>query len=352
MFSLSKLCISASVILSCCMLVPTSFAQANSPARGNEIVATVNGQPVFEQELAPELGSKLLQLRSQQYQLESQALDGVIQKRVLEAEAKIRGISVDKLQEEEVDSKVPEPTEAEVKGYYLAVRNEINKPFDEVKAQLQNAVKLLNIAEARQEYANSLRAKDEVVVLLSPPKVEVALDPARVRGNPNAPVTIVEFSDFQCPYCSKAEGTLKDLLAKYDGKIKLSYRDFPMRGLHPRAQRAAEAARCAEEQGKFWEFHDALFADQSKLDDAGLQTTVQKLGLDEKAFQTCLSSGKFTAAISRDLQDGTKAGVAGTPGFFINGEFVNGAQPEDDFVKIISRELAAQGGRRSTRAAR
>jgi len=270
MFNLKKLCISISAVLFCSMLVATCVAQANRPSSANGIVATVNGQPIFEQDLAPELGSKLLQLHNQQYQVESKALDEVIQRRVLEAEAKRRGISVDKLQEEEVDSKISEPSEAEVRGYYLAVRSEINKPFEDVKSQLQKAVKMLKVAEARQDYANSLRAKNEVVVLLSPPKVEVAFDPSRVLGNPKAPITIVEFSDFQCPYCLKAEATLKDLLVKYDGKVRLSYRDFPMRTLHPRAQRAAEAARCAAEQGKFWEFHDALFADPSKLDDAGL----------------------------------------------------------------------------------
>src|SRR6267154_4028236 len=123
MFNLKKLCISISSVLFCSMLVATGVAQANRPSSANDIVATVNGQPIFEQDLAPDIGSKLLQLRNQQYQVESKALDEVIQKRVLEAEAKRRGISVDKLQEEEVDSKISEPSEAEVRGYYLAVRS-------------------------------------------------------------------------------------------------------------------------------------------------------------------------------------------------------------------------------------
>ena len=352
MLNLKKVCIQASAVLFCSVLVATCVAQANSPLDTNGTVATLNGQPITEQDLAPELGSKILQLRNQQYQLQSKALEQVIEQRVLEEEAKRHGISVEKLQQQEVDSKISEPTDAELEGYYLAVRSDINKPLAGVKPQLQQAVKMLKVAEARQDYANSLRAKAKVVVLLAPPKVEVAVDRDRLRGNPNAPVTIVEFSDFQCPYCLKVEATLKDLLARYDGKVKLSYRDFPMRTLHPRAQRAAEAAKCAAEQGKFWEFHDALFADQSKLDDAGLQATGKKLGLNEKTFQVCLTSGKVADAIEQDLQDGSKVGVAGTPGFFINGEFVNGAQPEDDFVKIIDRELAAAGVGRSIRAAR
>lgn len=328
------------------------FSQAAPPTRLGDPVATIKGQPIYEQDLAPELGSKLLQLRNQEYQIKSKALDDLIRKRVIEAEAKKRGVSADKLLEQEVDSKVAEPSEGEIQGYYLAIKNQTNQPFEEIKPKIQQALKLLKIQQARQTYADSLRAKNEIVVLLSPPKVEVAADPSRIRGNPNAPVTIVEFSDFQCPFCKKADATMKNLLAKYNGQVKLSYRDFPMRSLHSHAELAAEAGRCAQEQGKFWEYHDALFADQSKLDEAGLEVTAQKLGLDEKTFQSCLTSGKYKAAIDQDVEAGTKAGVIGTPGFFINGEFVDGAQSDTDFIRVIDRELAATNSKPATQASR
>ncbi len=141
------------------------------------------------------------------------------------------------------------------------------------------------------------------------------------------------------------------MLGKYKGQVKLAYRDFPLRALHPQAQLAAEAGRCAEEQGKFWEYHDALLADQSKLDEAGLVKTAQTLELNEKSFETCLTGGKFKAQVEQDVQEGTKAGVNGTPGFFINGEFVNGTQTEGEFEKIIERELAISRDRNSIRAA-
>ncbi len=329
-----------------CGLVLAGACSAQTVPLGSagEPIATVAGQPIYEQDLVPELGSRWLQLRNQEYEVKSKALEDLIRKRVIEAEAKKRGISSDKLQEEEVDSTIPDPTDDEVEGYYIAVKNEIKQPFQEAKPMLRKAVKLLKIAEARQGYADSLRAKADIVVLLRPPTVEVGYDDsARVRGDPRAPVTIVEFSDFQCPYCKKAQATLKDLLAKYNGRVKLAYRDFPMRALHPQAQIAAEAGRCAEEQGKFWEYHDALYADQSKLDEADLVAHARSLGLDEKSFQSCLKAGKFKAQIEQDVQEGTKVGVAGTPGFFINGIFVNGAQPEAEFEKIINRELAAIG---------
>ena len=307
-------------------------------------IATVAGQPIYEQDLMPALGSRLLQLRNQEYQMKTKALDDVIREKVTDAEAKKQGLSTDKLLEQAVDSKVGEPTEAEVKAYYLAVKNQVNQSFDEIKPQIVKNLKTLKLQEARQEYKDSLRAKNQVVVLLKPPRVQVGYDSARVRGNPQAPVTIVEFSDFQCPYCKQAEATLKDLVAKYNGQVKFAYRDFPL-AIHAQAETAAEGSRCAEEQGKYWELHDAMFDDQSKLDQAGLVQRAGTLGLDEKSFQSCLASGKYKAQVQQDVQAGTAAGLSGTPAFFINGVFLNGAQPEAEFEKIINTELAALGKR-------
>src|SRR5260370_395690 len=135
--------------------------------------------------------------------------------------------------------------------------------FEQVKEQYRTSLKRLKLQKARQVYADSLRKKIDVAVLLRPPTVDVAYDPARVKGDPKAPVTIVEFSDFQCPFYKKTESTLNEILTKYNGQVKLAYLDFPLRGVHPNAQTAAEAARCAGEQGKFWEYHDALYAHQS-----------------------------------------------------------------------------------------
>jgi protein-disulfide isomerase len=337
--------------VACLGLAALCSAQEAPKGSPGEPLATVAGQPIYEQDLQPVVGPKLLQLHNQEYQVKNGALQDLIRQKLMQAEAKRRGISTEKLQEE-IDSKVPEPSDAEVEGYYLAVKNQLNQSFDEIKPQIQKALKALKTQKARQDYADSLRSKSEVVVLLRTPKVEVGYDSARLRGDPNAPVTIVEFSDFQCPYCKQAQATLKDLLAKYNGRVKLAFRDFPMRAIHARAQTAAEASRCAEEQGKFWEYHDALFADQSKLDAAGLASTARSLGLDEKSFQSCQASGKFKAQIDTDLQDGSKAGVEGTPGFFVNGVFINGSQPQAEFEKIIDSALASIGNPNSTRASR
>jgi protein-disulfide isomerase len=202
--------------------------------------------------------------------------------------------------------------------------------------------------QTRQELLKRLQERGGTQILLQPGKIRIAYDPARLRGSPQAPVVIVEFSDFQCPFCRKVQSTLKNLLEKYQGQVSLAYRDFPLRGLHSQAELAAEASRCAVEQGKFWEYHDLLFGNPDKLGRAGVAGLAQSLGLNEKQFEACLSSGKYTKQIEQDLQDGIRAGVEGTPGIFINGILLSGAQPEAAFEKIIRAELEASKEKRGS----
>ncbi len=231
---------------------------------------------------------------------------------------------------------------------YQSEKDNLHRPFERVKAQLQQALKQEKLQEARQKYLEHLRKQAGVSILLRPPRVEVGYDPARLRGSPQAPIIIVEFADFQCRFCRQAEPTIENLVAKYAGRVSLAYRDFPLRGIHSQAQLAAEASRCAGEQGKFWEFHDLLFATPDKLNRDGLFEHTRNLKLDEKQFDSCLSSGKYKARIEEDVQDGIRAGVEGTPGFFINGSFLSGAQPAAAFDELIQAQL---GGPKDKRAA-
>src|SRR5882724_2993317 len=302
-------------------------------------LATVDGQPITEDDLLPQIEGALRPLRDQEYQIKKKALDALITQRIVDMEAKKKGVSADKLYEQEVDAKVAEPTDVELKAIY-AVQKEQDRPFEEAKPQLAQTLKRVRIQQARQEYSAHLREQAKVSVMLNPPRVEVAVDSARVRGNPKAKVMIVEFSDFQCPYCGRVEGALKSVLAKHQDTVALAFRDYPLTQIHPFAQGAAEASRCAGEQGKFWEYHDLLFADQGNLDRNGLIAKAAKLQLDAKQFDACISSEKFKAAIQQDNQEGMRAGVNGTPGFFINGVFLSGAQPEAVFEKAIEDQLA------------
>jgi protein-disulfide isomerase len=320
-------------------LATTSAAQNAEPPKPKQPVATVEGQTIYDEDLAPSVQGQLLPLRDQEYEIKRKALDNLIEQKLLEAAAKKKGLTTEKLLDQEVNSKVPDPSDAEVEAYYLGRKDRINRPLADVKTQMRESLKQAKIQPLRQDYLKRLRADSNVVVLLSAPRVEVAYDPARVRGNPKAPVMIVEFSDYQCPYCHQVEPTVKEVLAKYGDKVSLSYRDFPLTAIHSQAQIAAEASRCALEQGKFWEYHDQLFT-ASKLDKDALIEYARNLKLDDKQFGSCLTSEKYKAEIDKDLQDGRKAGVNGTPGFFVNGIAISGAKPEDEFMKVIDDELA------------
>ena len=333
----------------CLTLSLACFGQAEPDSNSSDPVATVAGQPVSEQELLDALGpQKVTQMRTQEYEARSAALDSLIRLKLVQAEAKKRGISAEDLIKQEVESKVSDPTDGEVEAFFFG-QNREGVRLEDVKEQFRAALKQLKLLKARRAYADTLRTNMDVAIMLRPPTVNVSYDPARVKGNPEAPVTIVEFSDFQCPFCKAAESALKEVLTKSSGRVKLAYLDFPLSEIHPKAQGAAEAARCAGEQGKFWEYHDVLYADQSKLDGAGLVSSAVALNMDEKSFRSCLDSGKFKSKIQADVDQGIKVGVAGTPGFFVNGVFLSGAQPLAEFEKIIDNQLALLGAQNSSR---
>jgi protein-disulfide isomerase len=157
-------------------------------------------------------------------------------------------------------------------------------------------------------------------------------------------VTIVEFSDFECPYCSRVVPSLDQVVAKYEDSVRLVFRQFPLTSIHAQAQKAAEASLCADEQGRFWDMHDAMFAQQKELAVPQLKELAASLELDGEAFAECLDSSKFAAQVAADLRAGQAAGVSGTPAMFINGRFVNGAVPYETLAAIIDEELARRGG--------
>lgn len=290
--------------------------------------------------ISPYIQGQLRPLREHEYQIKKEGLDNLVNQRLLEAEAKKKGLTADEFLRKEVDSKVAPLTDVELKSAYDHFREKPDRPFEDAKPQLQQTLNQLKVQEWRQEYFAHLREGAKISILLSPPRADVGPDRSRIRGSPKARVIIVEFSDFQCPSCGQVQTTLRNLLNKYEGKVALSFRDMPVQRLHPQALSAAQAARCAGDQGKFWEYHDLLFSDQSKLDNASLADKARALKLDDKEFATCRAAERHKTEIALDYQDGLRAGVSGTPGFFINGVYVDGNQPEPTFDKVIREQLA------------
>jgi protein-disulfide isomerase len=173
-----------------------------------------------------------------------------------------------------------------------------------------------------------------------PTVVDVSADDDTPRGSPDAKVKIIMFSDYQCPYCGRVEPTVEQIRETYGSDVVIYFRDFPLSSLHPYAQKAAEAAECAGEQGKYWEMHDKLFENQGALDVPSLKQYAADLGLDTAAFNSCLDNGDMASEVQNDFNDGQAAGVSGTPTFFINGKMLVGAQPFDAFKAVIDAELA------------
>lgn len=271
------------------------------------------------------------------YEVRRDALENLITQRLVEAEAERRDMSAEELLGSEAEAR-SQVDEAAVEQFYESNRDRISADFETVAPQIRQHLERQARNEAVGSYVAELREQKEVEVLLEAPRLEVAAE-GPARGPEQAPVTIVEFSDYQCPFCRRAEPVVEQVLERYPEQVRLVYRHFPLDSIHPRARAAAEAAVCAEEQGHFWPYHEQLFANQDALEDDALAGYAEQAGLDMEAFRSCLSEPETRERVETDLAAGRALGVTGTPAFFVNGIPLRGARPLDDFVDVIEREL-------------
>src|SRR5215470_12539040 len=330
-------------LLGLATLLPLRVAAEELPS----VVATVQGQPIAAEDLTNALRGELLRLEIQRYQTLREKLDELIADKIFSLEAAQRGVPVQQFVHDEIGAKIQPAAPEQVQAFYEANKNRIKQPLEKVSEQIAAYLQQQAQEQRRQALLKELQSRYPVSVALRAPTVEVATEGKPSLGPANAPVTLVEFSDFQCPYCRQAQGTLKQLMAAYEGKIKLVYRDFPLRSIHPQAQKAAEAAQCAAEQQQFWPYHDKLFASTSlQMDD--LKKFAQELGLNVEQFTSCLDSGKTAAGIDADMQDGQRAGVNATPSFFVNGYPLSGAASYERFKELVDAALEqAQSAQRT-----
>ena len=287
--------------------------------------------------------SSRLRMLQELYDTRRRALDVVVGERLVEREAAARGLTRDELLEAELPEWMIEVTDEEIERIYEANRDRFpGRTLEELRPEIRAALDRQRPMQALHAYMNELRARaDDVSVLLEPPRHGVeplAEDPA--RGPEAAPVELIEFSDFDCPYCQRATETVARLMEQFEGQIRFVYKDYPLPS-HPNAFKAAEAGNCAHEQGRFWELHDTMFARQGELDVDALKGYAAELGLDAEAFDECLDSGRHAATVDRDVRIGMRHGVSSTPTLFLNGRAVLGAAPYETFVEIVREELAA-----------
>jgi len=321
-------------------------APAPAPASAKGIadpVAMVSGEPISLAELDASTKAELLKIDQQLFDIRKNALDQMIDLRLAEKEAKSRSITTEALLKAEVEDKAAPIGDGEVEAFFKEnqgrMRGDLAQMADPIKKHLvqQQAMALM------EAFTKSLRDKANVEIFLQQPRIKVDAGDSPRYGNPGAPVEIIEFSDFQCPYCIRGAETLDEVKEKYGDKVTIVYRHFPL-PMHDRAHRAAEASECANEQGKFWEYHDALFANQRAMTEEDLSGYAQTSGLDLSKFGECLSSGRHAETVDQDMKEGADAGMSGTPGFFINGIFLGGAMPIEKFTEVIDAELARKAG--------
>ena len=309
----------------------------------SDTLAEVDGVAISAEEVEKSLAGQLSKLEEQIYNLKRQRLDALINEKLLTKEAAKRSSSVPALLDAEVTSRVGLVTEQEIENFYQQNKAQLQGEEASLREQIRSHLQNQKLAAKREEFLKSLRSQAKVVINLKAPpvqRIEVSVQGAPFKGGAKAPVTIVEFSDFHCPFCKQVVSTLAKLESQYGDKIKLVFRDFPIESLHPGASQAHAAARCASEHGKFWAYHDKLFAGPANSSPELFNRFAKEVGLEPVAFETCLGSGKFDAAIKKDIEEGQRVGVAGTPAFFINGRLFTGAQPLEAFARVIDEELA------------
>jgi protein-disulfide isomerase len=325
---------------------PAPAPTASGSAEPSTVVARIDGQEIRAGEVDAMVRGGLIraevQYHEQRYELRKQALDEIIDERLVQKKAKAEGLDADKLIERDVHGKVSPATDAELRTVYDQAKQsgEELPPFDVIKPEVARFVRQQRLREALDAYHQKLRAEAKIETSLPPPVLpRVAVEAVGpTLGAADAPVTIIAFSDYECPFCRRAEPAVKSVVEAYGDKVRLVYREYPLPN-HRFAQKASEAALCAHDQGKYWQMQEKLFANQDELGVPKLKDYARAVGLDAARFDACLDRGDKAGAIEASMEAGDEAGVAGTPAFFINGRPLFGAATFEKFKEVIDAEL-------------
>jgi len=320
-----------------------SPAPASSP---DQVVAEVAGRKVTLQEVDAKWeefdAAERARVTQLLYQNRRNMIDQLVGDILIENAAKAASLSEEAFVTQDAKKRAVPVSEAEIVQFFEANRERAQgRTLEQLRGQITDFLASQRTLQARAQLVEELKAKSAgVQVMLDPPRYTVAtaaIDP--VRGPANAPITIIEFSDYQCPFCARVNPTLEQVRKTYGDQVKIIFKDFPLPN-HAQAPKAAEAAHCAGEQGKYWEMHDQMFANQRALNVPELKQYATALSLDAAKFNQCLDSGKHADVVAAGLAQGESMGVNSTPTLYVNGRALIGAQPFEAFKQIIDEELA------------
>lgn len=319
--------------------------QGSTNDSSSHVLATIGEEKITLGAVRSATGTTLDELDAQYRQtrdkLISAVLDSIVRARVFTDEARKQGKTATEFVAAAILA-AGEPSDIDIANWYKENQIRIGaQTLEQVKPQIASILEKQRRADALDKLEQRLRAERKVAITFQPERFHFKNEGAPTLGKPGAPVTLVEFSDFQCPYCRATAPTLKQVRERYADQVQIVYRQFPLTSIHPFAFKAAEASLCANEQGKFWELHDAMFADQTKLTVTELKVTARRIGMDERKFSSCLDAGRYAAQIQADEREGQLLGINGTPALFINGVYVEGgAVPFSTLASLIDRELS------------
>jgi protein-disulfide isomerase len=350
-------------IATCVVIALLASVQADAGPRhpkppscgaATDVVAKIGDEDICLDEINERVGNRTLSLTAQIYEMKRRALDARLAEKLLEKEALRRGVPLANLERIEITDKAREVKAEEVAVVYDATRERYQGASEaEAHERITEILRKQRVEARRVEYIKELEAAFGVKRLLQPPRIIVSEGDGMAKGPADAPVTIVVFSDFECPYCVRLAGSLADVSRKHPDSVRIVHRDFPLR-MHRNAAKAAEAARCALDQGHFWEMSDKLYANSKDLAVPSLKRYAEQIGLDAKEFGDCLDSGRNASKLEKDRVDGESYGVRGTPAVFVNGRLTQGNLSADALRELIAEEAAAHPGRDrvATRTAR
>ena len=310
-----------------------------------EVLATIGDEKITLADVRARVGDDLARVETQYLQTRStlidNALKSMLRERVIDAEAKKQGKTYEELIAAEAGIGI-NPSEEDIARWYRDNPDRTGgRPIEQIRSQISDLLRNERRTAAEAQLHARLNKERKVAVNFHPFRLTFDNANSPALGKENAPVTLVEFSDFQCPFCNRFAPTLKQVHQKYGDQVRIVYRQYPIPSIHPFAFKASEASLCANEQGKFWELHDAMFANQSKLTVSDIKQKAGELGIDRRKFDTCLDTGRFVEQVQKDMAEGVKVGITGTPAVFINGvELKGGAVAFETVAAAIDQELA------------
>jgi len=322
------------------LMTIVALAAAGVARAAEDVAATVGTTAISRAELEKHVKARLIEIENERFEALKEGLDDLVAEELFKQEAATRKISPEQLEAQEVTAKSGEPSDAEIQQVYDANKAQLQgQTLEAVKPRIVEFLKEQKGAARKAQFIDELKGKYKTVVNLKAPVIEVGTGGRPEKGPKNAPITMIVFSDYECPFCRRAETTVEQVLKAYDGKIRYVFRDYPL-PFHAKARPAAVAANCAHAQGKYWEFNQKLFT--GDLTPEAYKKMATELGLDAKKFDECVTKND-QKSIDQDLADGSAVGVNGTPAFFINGRMLSGAQPFEAFKTIIDEEIARAG---------